>query len=233
MKNAIVLCSGGLDSIVTANYVKKILGYEKIIILFFNYGQKSLIQERKFSIKCSKKIGGGFKEINIGWLGKISNSLINKNGKIKKISKKDLKNTKKEGKKFYVPFRNGVFISCALAYAESLLLKNNTKTDIFVGFKCEGRESYPDSTKKFVDSVNNLSRVATFGFRLFSPLISKNKEDVILLGKRLDVDFKETFSCYSPIKGKHCGFCLACALRKQGFYWSGIKDVTEYSKVKG
>jgi len=58
-------------------------------------------------------------------------------------------------------------------------------------------------------------------------LIEKDKEDIIILGKELGIDFKDTFSCYVG-KEKHCGKCLACMLRKEGFYWSNIKDETEY-----
>ena len=135
MKNAIVLCSGGLDSVTTANYVKKKLGYKKITILFFNYGQKTILQERKFSKKCAEKLNAEFIEINLGWLGKISNSLINKSGKIKKIKRVDLRDTKKESEKFYVPCRNTIFLTYAIAFAESLFFKKKEISDIFVGDK--------------------------------------------------------------------------------------------------
>ena len=87
MNKAIILCSGGLDSVVTANYVKKRLKYDQIIILFFNYRQKTLIQERIASNKCAKKLGADFIEIDLKWLSKISSSLINKEGKTSKIKK--------------------------------------------------------------------------------------------------------------------------------------------------
>src|SRR3989344_3335487 len=105
MKNAIVLCSGGIDSVTTAYYAKKILGYKKITILFFNYSQRTLRQERNSSKKCTKNLDAEFREVNLKWLGKISASLINKNSKAKKISRKKLKNTSKESEKFYVPCR--------------------------------------------------------------------------------------------------------------------------------
>jgi len=225
MENALILCSGGLDSVVTSYYAKS-LGYKKIKILFFNYKQKSLKAERKKSKLCAKKLNAKFIEIKLKWLSQISHSLINKPGKISKI--KNLKDTKKESDKYYVPCRNTIFLSYALALAESLYFKEKEKYDIFVGFKNEGKESYPDTTKEFVSSINQLSKTATAGFKLIAPLIEKDKEDIILLGKKLGVDFKETHSCY--LKNKHCGKCLACELRKAGFYWSGEKDVTRYSE---
>ena len=227
-KKSIILCSGGLDSVVTAHYVSSKSNYQELIILFFNYGQKSLIQERACSKQCASGLGGRFVEVGLGWLGEISNSLINKSGKVKKLKKSDLKDTKKEGEKFYVPCRNTVFLVHALALAESIFIKEKVNSDIFVGFKCEGKESYPDTTKKFVKEMNKLGRIGCAGdFKIIAPLISKDKEDIVQLGRKLGVDFKKTFSCYVSAK-KHCGTCLACQLRKVGFYWAGVEDVTDY-----
>ena len=228
MNSAIVLCSGGLDSITTANYVKKKLCYKKIKILFFNYRQKTIFQERKFSKKCAEKLGAEFMEINLKWLGEISNSLINKTGKVKKMNKNDLKDTKKESEKFYVPCRNTIFLTYALAIAESLFFKRKEISDIFVGFKNEGKESYPDTTKRFVKQINRLSEISCQKkFRIMAPLIEKDKEDIILLGGKLGVDFRDTFSCYIG-KSMHCGFCLSCRLRQAGFYWANEEDPTKY-----
>lgn len=230
-KKAIVLCSGGLDSVTTSFHVKHILGYREIIILFFDYGQRSIIQERKFSKLCANQLGARFMEIKLKWLGDISNALINKNESIRKLRRKDLKNTRKESEKFYVPCRNTLFLSYALALAESLFVKNKDKSDIFVGFKCEGKESYPDTTKKFVKHMNNLSKISCSGkFRIFAPFINKDKEDIVLIGEKLGVDHRRTISCYAPIEGSHCGHCLACRLRQEGFYWANIKDNTLYLK---
>ncbi|MEK6854737.1 MAG: 7-cyano-7-deazaguanine synthase [Nanoarchaeota archaeon] len=228
-KKAIVLCSGGLDSVVAAFYVSKILKYDKIIVLFFDYGQKSVIKERKSAKKCSEEVNGKFMEIKLPELGMISCSLINKEGNIKKLKRENLKNTEKESAKWYVPCRNSVFLIYSLALAESIYMKEREIYDIFLGLKCEGKESYPDSTREFIREMNKLSRISCLKeFRIRSPLIKKDKEDIILLGKKLGVDFKNTFSCYVGGK-KHCGECLACMLRKEGFYWAGIKDPTAYA----
>ena len=228
MKKAIILCSGGVDSVTTAYYVKKRLKYNEIVLLFFNYGQKSLEKERSYSKKCSKNIKAKFFEIKLDFLKEISTSLINKKGDVKKLTKKDLKDTKKESKKFYVPCRNTIFLVYSLAFAESMYIKKNKKFDIFVGFKCEGQEAYADTTQKFVREINNLGKIVCLkNFKIKAPLIKKDKEDIILLGKKLGVNFKDTFSCYIK-KTKHCGYCLACKLRQQGFYWANIKDPTAY-----
>ncbi|MEK6889301.1 MAG: 7-cyano-7-deazaguanine synthase [Nanoarchaeota archaeon] len=230
-KQAIILCSGGLDSTVTAYHVKSLKKYNKIIILFFNYNQKSLIQERKFSKLTARSLNADFIEIKLNELNKISTSLINIKGKTQKVGKADLKDTKKESKKWYVPCRNLIFISYALAFADSSFMKYKNSSDIFLGFKCEGNDSYPDTTQDFVNQMNKLSKLSTESkSKILVPLIKMDKEDIINLGKKLNVNFKKTFSCYSPRNNIHCGICLACALRKYGFYWSGIKDPTSYTR---
>ncbi len=234
MKNAIVLCSGGLDSTVTAYYVKKKLGYKDIIILFFNYGQRTATEERKAAKKVSRKLKAEFIEVELNWLGKISSSLINKSKKTKKIKRKQLKDTKKESLKYYVPCRNTVFLTYALALAESLQIKNK-KYDIFTGFKSEGREAYPDTTMKFVKEMNKLRKTSTsVKGRIIAPLIKKDKDEIIALGNKLGVNFRDTYSCYIGTKKKnieHCGYCLSCRLRQEAFYWANIKDPTKY-KIK-
>jgi 7-cyano-7-deazaguanine synthase len=232
MKNAIILCSGGLDSVVTAYYIKKRLGYDKIKFLFFDYGQRALKQEKKASRFFCDKLKSEFIEVKLNWLGEISESLINSEKRIKKVSREDLKDSKKEGDKYYVPFRNGIFLSHAIAFADSLFFKNKKKEvwDIFVGFKCEGRESFPDTTREFVEAVNKLMKVSKIHGKVVAPLIEKDKEDIVLLGKELGVELNKTYSCYVGVKGsgRHCGVCLACKLRQEGFYWANVRDGSEY-----
>ncbi|MEK6889680.1 MAG: 7-cyano-7-deazaguanine synthase [Nanoarchaeota archaeon] len=229
-KKAIILCSGGLDSVVTSHYVKNKLKYDKITILFFNYHQKALNEERKASKLCAKEINARFIEISLPELANLSTSLINISGKTKKINKEDLKDTEIESKKWYVPCRNLVFLSYASALADSEFINTNIQSDIFIGFKCEGKDSYPDTTKDFLIKLNSLlSTSCSFKIEIKSPLIDKDKEDIIILGDKMKVDLASTFSCYSPKKNLHCRDCLACALRKQAFYWADIEDKTLYS----
>jgi 7-cyano-7-deazaguanine synthase len=228
MKKAIVLCSGGIDSVTMAYYVKINLKYSRIKILFFDYGQRSLKKEEILSRRCSDNLNADFIKIKLKWLGNISGSLINKYEKLKKY--RCLSNTKKEGGKFYVPCRNTIFLTYALALAESEYIKNKSINDIFIGFKCEGKESYPDTTKGFVKEINKISKIScNYPFIINAPLINKDKEDIIILGNKLGVYYKDTYSCYVSDK-RHCGICLACRLRKAGFYWSGIKDPTKYNE---
>jgi 7-cyano-7-deazaguanine synthase len=230
MKKAIILCSGGLDSVVTAHFVKKKLNYSELVILFFDYGQKTFQKELEMSELCAKNLNADFRIMKIKELGSLSFSLINKPGKVEEISRQDLKDTKKESLKWYVPCRNLIFLSYALALAESDFSKDGKASDIFTGFKNDGKESFSDATSSFVDKMNSLSKeICNKEFKIFAPLIEKDKEDIILVGKKLNVDFTKTFSCYIG-KEKHCGKCLACKLRQEGFYWAEVKDPTDYTR---
>jgi 7-cyano-7-deazaguanine synthase len=229
-KNAIILCSGGLDSVTCAYYVKNNLKYENITLLFFNYNQKSLNQERESVKYCSNSIKSEFKEINLPELHNLSTSLINVSVKINAVNKENLKDTKEESKKWYVPCRNLLFLSYASALAESNFIKSNQESDIFIGFKCEGQDSYPDTTKEFLLKYNNLIAISSISkINVLAPLIEHDKEDIISLAEKMKVPLEKTFSCYSPKNNIHCGKCLSCALRKQGFYWANIKDKTSYA----
>jgi len=230
MKNAIILCSGGLDSVVTSHYVKKKLKYNKTIILFFNYKQRTLKQERKCSKLCAKQLNSYFYEIKLPFLAKISHSLININKIANKVTRKQLKNTKKESQNYYVPCRNIIFLTYAMALADSLFIKNKEIYDIFTGFKCEGKDPYPDTTSEFVKSINNLMKTIKIKGMIIAPLIKKDKDEIIKLGEKLKVNFKDTYSCYIGAGKKHCGTCLSCRLKQEAFYWANIKDSTNYKE---
>jgi len=227
MTNAIILCSGGLDSVVTAYYAKEKLRYDDLIILFFDYGQRALKRERKASENCAKKLKARFVEVKLPLILGTSGNLLNKK-KSKKILRKDLKDTKEESLKWYVPHRNLIFLSYAMSLAESFDLRGKGRHDIFVGFKNEGKESFPDTTIEFVSEINKLRDVTSEKkFDVLAPLIMSDKEDIVLLGKKLGVSLKETWSCYVG-QEKQCGECLACALRKEGFRWANVEDKTDY-----
>lgn len=232
MKNAIALCSGGLDSVVTSHYIKNKLGYNNLILLFFDYGQRTRKQEKKAAKYCAEKLRAKFREIKIRELSKISAALINNNKKANKIERNQLKDTKKEAENWYVPCRNSIFLIYALAIAESKFVKKKEVWDIFTGFKNEGQEAYPDTTPEFIKEINKLSQISAMTpSKIIAPLIKKDKEDIIRLGEKIGVEFDKTYTCYVGAWRKHCGYCLSCRLRQEGFYWAGIKDPTKY-KIK-
>ncbi|MEK6899462.1 MAG: 7-cyano-7-deazaguanine synthase [Nanoarchaeota archaeon] len=225
MRQAIVLCSGGLDSSVVAYYVKNKRKFGKIKLIFLDYGQKARYAERASVKYIAKKLKTFVREINLD-LRAIPSGLT---GPVR-IGKIDLNNTLKESKKWYFPARNLIFLSYAIAEAEKDFIEKKYKSDIFVGFKSEGREHYPDTTPSFVRAVNLTAKEGTESKpRILAPFADKDKEDIIIIGKRLGVDLGKTFSCYLG-KKRHCGGCLACLLRKKSFYWANLKDPTFYER---
>ncbi len=223
-KNAIILCSGGLDSVTTAHYAKN--QEYKIIILFFDYQQRNRTQEMKSAQQCAKDLKSQFMMIKIPGLVQLSSSFLHSQKQPRKI--KSLKNTHEESKSWYVPCRNLIFLSYALALGEFLALKNHQTYDIFLGFKHEGKEYYSDTTPSFLAMMNKLNtRITVNKGKIKAPLITKDKEDIITLGHKLKINYEKTYSCYLG-RPKHCGYCVACKLRQAGFYWSGIPDTTKY-----
>jgi 7-cyano-7-deazaguanine synthase len=126
----------------------------------------------------------------------------------------------------YVPARNTVLLSLALAWAESLGAK-----DLYVGVNVLDASGYPDCRPEFVKAFEALAQVATRsgGFTVHAPLIDLTKAQIIQLGTRLGVDYGITHSCYDPVGGLACGRCDACALRRKGFVEAGVPDPTRYA----
>jgi len=226
MTKALILASGGLDSSVLAYYVKKKMNKD-ISLLFFDYGQKSLKEELFCMRNLAKKLEAELKVVNLRWLGEISTSLINKG-----------KGGKEEIIKWYVPFRNSVFLTSALAHAESDFIRKNIKQDVYIGIKYEGKISFNDTKPEFLKAINSLAKFSQKGkFRIIAPFINKDKEDIIDMAKKLKVNLGETYSCYlgagfAKINGKkipvHCGKCAGCKARKKGFKFSEVDDESFY-----
>jgi 7-cyano-7-deazaguanine synthase len=126
----------------------------------------------------------------------------------------------------YVPARNTVLLSLALAWAESIGAR-----DLFVGVNVLDASGYPDCRPEFVRAFEALAQVATRtgGFRVHAPLIEMTKAQIIATGRALGIDYAMTHSCYDPTAaGAACGRCDACALRRKGFADAGVADPTHY-----
>jgi 7-cyano-7-deazaguanine synthase len=131
----------------------------------------------------------------------------------------------------YVPARNTVFLSLALAWAEVL-----GSFDIYIGVNAIDYSGYPDCRPEFVAAFEQLANLATKAgvehwgrFRIHAPLIQLSKADIIRLGMSLGVDYRLTHSCYDPAAdGAACGRCDSCLLRRAGFETAGIADPTRY-----
>jgi len=131
----------------------------------------------------------------------------------------------------YVPARNTIFLSLALAYAEVL-----KSFDIYVGVNAVDYSGYPDCRPEFIAAFERLANVATKAgveggrFRIHAPLIQLTKAEIIHLGMSLGVDYGQTHSCYAPnADGAACGRCDSCQIRRAGFVTAGVPDPTRYA----
>ena len=241
---AIVLVSGGLDSVVTLYYLRKVKKLKNLEIIFFDYIQRGLKGEKFCVEEISKLLKIPVAHVDFRFLNRFSTSLINKNKTIPKNISKDLKNIKKGRNdilNWWVPARNSLFLLTALAFAESNYIKKGVKEDIYLGIKNEGRVPMKDTTKEFIKKINELVyfSVNSGDFKFKAPLISYDKDEIVKLGNKLKVPFEYTFSCYissgfKKVNGKklpiHCGYCESCMQRKKAFYWANIKDASIYLK---
>jgi 7-cyano-7-deazaguanine synthase len=220
---AVVLLSGGLDS-ATVLALAKNRGYE-CFALTFHYGQR-----HECEIECAKRVAVS--------LGVAEPLVINLDLRVfggsaltDDIDVPEGRLDRDEVPATYVPARNTIFLSLALAYAEV------TKSDdIFIGVNALDYSGYPDCRPEFINAFQNLANVATKAgvegsvLSIHAPLIEMTKSEIINLGTRLGVDYSQTISCYSPIDfGLACGHCDACLLRKKGFAEAGVTDPTRYA----
>jgi len=130
----------------------------------------------------------------------------------------------------YVPARNTILLGLALGWAEVL-----GAHDIFIGVNAVDYSGYPDCRPAFIRAFSRMARFATRSgveggrVRIHTPLIRRSKADIVRTGTRLGVDFRRTTSCYDPDRrGRACGRCAACRIRRKGFADAGMPDVTFY-----
>lgn len=220
-KKAIVLLSGGLDS-VTVLALAQQQGFQ-CYALSFDYGQR-----HNAELAAAKSIAEYYqvenhKIIPLG-LGAIGGSALTD-------ADIAVPNTPQAGIPVtYVPARNTVFLAFALGWAEVLKLH-----DIFIGVNAVDYSGYPDCRPEFIEAFTTLANLATKAgvegerFTIHTPLIHLSKSEIIQQGIALDVDYSRTVSCYAADQqGRACGVCDACRLRKIGFVNAGVVDPTRY-----
>ena len=226
-KKAVVLSSGGIDS-TTAMVIAKAEGYE-IYSLSFNYGQR-----HSFELKKASEVANFFnaKEhliIDID-LRKIGGSALTSDIEIPKSL---IYNLQSSIPITYVPARNTIFLSLALAWAEVLGAE-----DIFIGANAIDYSGYPDCRPEYIKAFEKMANLATKAgvegkshIKIHTPLINLTKGEIIKKGISLGVDYSLTSSCYSPDKdGNPCGLCDSCHFRLKGFKEAGIKDPLTYKQ---
>lgn len=223
-KKAIVLFSGGLDS-TTCLAIAKSEGYS-CYALSFAYGQKHVAEVERAKL-IAQKYGVVEHKILTLPLDEISNSsLTDSNIEVPnhQAGAKEIPNT-------YVPARNTIFLSFALAWGEVV-----GAGDIFLGANYVDYSGYPDCRPDYLQAFEKLAVLATKvgveqeqKFKIHTPLLKMNKAEIVQEGMRLGVDYGQTISCYrADEQGRACGNCDSCTYRKKGFSEAGVQDPTEY-----
>ena len=219
----ISVLSGGLDcTVATSIYARD---YD-LTAITFNYGQQSLSQEIKHAKLICEELNMKHVVIDLPWLKEISNSSLTSDEEIPEIEDSDLDNydvALQTAKSVWVPARNTVFCSIALAYAESI----NAEI-IIVGWDYEEAVTFPDNSKEYLDAFNETIKYGSFDdIEIKAPLIEMDKVDIVKKGEESNAPMHLSYSCYVG-KEKHCGTCESCKRRKRAFAKADVVDCTNY-----
>ncbi|NDF13063.1 MAG: 7-cyano-7-deazaguanine synthase QueC [Proteobacteria bacterium] len=225
-KKAIVLLSGGMDSATTAAIACK-QGYD-VHALSFSYGQRQHVELERARLVASALGISDHRVQNID-LRLFGGSALTSDIPVpKERSENEIGNGIPVT---YVPARNTVFLSFALAFAESI-----AAFDLFIGVNAVDYSGYPDCRPEYIEAFERMANLATAAgvegkgtFTIHTPLIALTKAEIVKKGMELGVDYANTLSCYDPVNGKACGRCDACQLRLKGFREAGVSDPAPYA----
>lgn len=220
-KAAVVLLSGGLDS-TTVLAIARDEGY-RVHALSFDYGQRN-----RWEVGCAARIAASYRVAEhrkvvidlraFGGSSLTSDLAVERNRPIEEIGS-NIPST-------YVPARNTLFLSYALAFAEVLSAR-----DIFIGVNAVDTSGYPDCRPEFIAAFETMANLATklSGLQIHAPLQALGKTGIISRGLALGVDYGMTSTCYDPLpEGNPCGGCDACILRRRAFEELGTTDPLHY-----
>jgi 7-cyano-7-deazaguanine synthase len=230
-KRAVVLLSGGLDS-ATVLAIARRLGYE-LYALSFSYGQRHIC-ELEAAARVAASIGVAQHRVANIDLRIFGGSALTDEIEVPKGRSSD---DMSHGIPItYVPARNTIFLSFALAWAEVL-----GSNDIFIGVNALDYSGYPDCRPEFIEAFEAMANLATKAgvegrqaLKIHTPLIALSKAEIIRKGSELGVDYGLTSSCYDPSAiGEPCGECDSCLLRQKGFRENGIEDPLRYRNARG
>jgi 7-cyano-7-deazaguanine synthase len=224
--NAVILASGGLDSTVTAAVAKQD-GCD-LYFLTVDYGQRHAVEIERARAVAQHLNAADHLVVRIDLRAIGGSALIGP-----QAVPKDRPATERTGiPNTYVPARNTIFLSLALAYAESLDARR-----IYIGANIVDYSGYPDCRPEYLRAFEGMARLGTragaTGTRIEvrAPLLMKSKSEIIRLGESLGAPFHLTHSCYDPIGAEACGRCDSCLIRREGFEAAGIVDPIAYARA--
>lgn len=226
-KKAVVLLSGGIDS-TTVLAMAQAEGYE-VHGLSFLYGQRQRLEvvAAKRIARAAKLADHRIAEIDLAIFG---GSALTSDAAVPKG--RSLEEMTRQVPITYVPARNTIFLSYALAFAESI-----GAGDIFIGVNAVDYSGYPDCRPEYIRAFEVMANLGTRagvegrGIKIRTPLIEMSKAEIVRAGTALGVNYTPTTSCYDPDdEGLACGACDSCLIRKKGFEQAGLPDPTRYQE---
>ena len=222
-RKAVVLLSGGLDSMVTAAIARE--GGFEVLALTVDYGQRHAV-ELEAARRIAEKLAAEHRLIELD-LTRFGGSALTADIAVPKTGVGETIPVT------YVPARNTVLLSLALAWAEAAGAR-----DLFIGVNALDYSGYPDCRPEFIRAFETLANLATKAgvegarFTIHAPLQQMSKADIAREAARLGLDAGLSHSCYDPAPdGSHCGLCDACRLRAKGFAEAGLADPTRYAEA--
>ncbi len=257
-RNAVVMTSGGADSVPVLYYVAKIVRPKHVLAIHADYGQRMMKMERlgvTRNVENLKMQGFDvdFKSVDISWLGQLSTSKLVRSEALPETPQEALQDPEAAAERilwWWDVVRNLQLTTIGLAHAESLDLKSYLTTkkrmvyDVYLGIRRETPVAMKDNTPEFLEEMNRVSEISTHfgGYQVLAPFIGLDKGAVIRMGNALGVPWEATFSCYSntgqwvehPISGEkvlvHCGTCSSCRRRAMGFVDAQVYDPSIYAE---
>ena len=221
MKNAVVLLSGGLDSATVLAMARR-QGYV-CYALSVDYGQRHHAELAAAQRVASTQGARELRVVKIDLTGFGGSALTDNKIAVPELPSTGIPST-------YVPARNTIMLSLALAWAEVLKAQ-----DIFVGINAVDYSGYPDCRPAYIEAFERMANLATKAaveghpLTIHAPLLQMSKAEIILQGSALGVNYAQTVSCYqADEQGRACGVCDSCRLRSAGFAAAGIHDPTAY-----
>jgi 7-cyano-7-deazaguanine synthase len=222
MPRAVVLLSGGLDS-ATVLAMARERGFQ-VFALSFDYGQRHRAELQAAARVAATQGVTEHRVLKIDLTGWGGSALTDNKIEVPTVPTSGIPVT-------YVPARNTIFLSLALAWSEALHAPH-----IFAGMNAVDYSGYPDCRPEYVAAFQTMARLATRAgvegevLTIHTPIIHMSKADIVREGTRLGVDYAATVSCYqADAQGRACGVCESCRLRREGFAAAGITDPTHYS----
>ena len=216
-RNVVVLVSGGMDSV--AALYQAHLTYTVVGAVSFDYGSKHNHKEIPFAVWHCQKLAVPHRTIRLDFVNQIFKSdLLQSGGAIPDGHYEEL-----TMKQTVVPFRNGIMLSIAGGYAESI-----DANGLVIAAHSGDHAIYPDCREDFMKSMGDAIRLGTYAaVEILRPFIHNTKAEIARRGHELNVDFAQTWSCY---KGSdiHCGTCGTCVERREAFQLAGLPDPTVY-----